>query len=57
MNASFVSPSREFDARALALLFGTQHRSLIFPRATRNVIRLVDMFSADNLVPIYRYGP
>ena len=35
MNASFVLPLREFDTRALALLFGAQHRSLIFLCATQ----------------------
>ena len=39
MNASFVLPLREFDTRASALLFGAQHRSLIFLRATHTLQR------------------
>ena len=66
MNASFVLPSREFDARALALLFGTQYCSLIFPRATqrdpigRHIaiwwIRLVDCSVTYLVYGLFRSG-
>ena len=51
MNASFVVPSREFDTRAQALLFGTVWQRLFISfelsQTKFSVIRLVDTLLLD----------